>query len=76
MSSCIAKLIDALHLMPVRFFDEATGVFIIRCKRESSRSIWAALTLLSSLEGQQVSVSVLDMSSKYFPGMLAKMHVC
>lgn len=40
-----------LTTLQVRFYDEATHVFILRCPRDGYRSAWAAMTLLTALGG-------------------------
>jgi RNase P/RNase MRP subunit POP5 len=42
----------------VRYYDEATQVFILRCKRDAYRSAWAAMTLLSAVGQARASISV------------------
>jgi hypothetical protein len=41
--------------MQVRYYDEATQIFILRCPRDSFRSVWAAMTLVTSLGGSITS---------------------
>lgn len=48
----------------VRFHDEATQVFIVRCTRDFYRSLWASMTLMDAVCGKPMSVSVLKVSSK------------
>lgn len=53
-------------IITVRFFDEKTQVFILRCKRDAYRSAWAAMTLISCIAGQKASISVLHVSGSVY----------
>jgi len=58
----------------VKYFDESgTQLFVVRCKMDSFRQVWAAMTLISSLGGSggssgtssnMVSISVLHVSGE------------
>lgn len=58
-----------LGSLQIRYYDEATHIFILRCPREGYRSAWAAMTLVTSLggsssssSGTKASISVLRVS--------------
>ena len=60
-----------LSSLQIRYYDEATHIFILRCPREGYRSAWAAMTLVTNLSsssssssssGTKASISVLRVS--------------
>ncbi|GAB5029739.1 ribonuclease p mrp protein subunit pop5-like [Nannochloropsis oceanica] len=57
----IAALLNSLQ---IRYYDEATHIFILRCSREGYRSAWAAMTLLTSLGGGNSSNSSSTSSTR------------
>lgn len=57
----------------VRYYDEArTRVFVLRCRRESYRQAWAAMTLVTAVGGQRpCSIGVLRVSGEKGFGWLS-----
>jgi len=58
-----------LSSLQIRYYDEATHTFILRCPREGYRSAWAAMTLVTNLSsssssssGTKASIGVLRVS--------------
>jgi hypothetical protein len=56
------------HPHTVRYYDEGkTRVFVLRCRRESYRQAWAAMTLVTAVGGQRpCSIGVLRVSGAEF----------
>lgn len=45
--------------LQVKHLNPATGIMVVRCAREVYRDVWAAMTLVTAIEGKQVALHVL-----------------
>lgn len=56
---------NALYPLLVKYLSPHTNLVIIRVSREHFRTLWAALTLLRKLAGEEVIARVLHVSGEF-----------
>ena len=45
--------------LQMKHLNPATGIMVVRCAREVYRDVWAAMTLVTAIDGKQVALHVL-----------------